>query len=339
MNVSRKQPLLPCIQLLRFFAALGVMLSHVGFGDSYITNIAFSIGVNLFYCISAFLMMYTTQSGVPEKFVCKRLVRLIPLYWILTIATFFAAIFIPAFSDSSADIGSLIKSMFFIPYFRGGLKTSVVTRPIVGPAWTLTFDIWFMIVFAIAMKISHKWRGLISGIACFFLMMIGKIVNLNSAVINMLGKSFWLNFIFGITVFYIWKYMQNKVELKKKLYPILIAIAVLSFLTLYIGSKPLVLCTVLSFILLLSVLLVMEDKPVPSFFVTFGNMSYSFYLTHYYVILVIGLFIDFDTLSVSTIIGTVISFAISLVVAYISYLLIEKKLGDLLKNLILRNNK
>ena len=229
--------------------------------------------------------------------------------------------------------------MLFIPYFRGGLKTSVVTRPIVGPAWTLTFDIWFMIVFAVSMKISHKWRGLISGIVCFFLMMIAKILNFDFAIINMLEKSFWLNFIFGIIVFYIWKNMQNKTELKKKLSPILIAIAVLSFLTLYIGSKPLELCSVLSFGLLLSVLLVMEDKPVTSFFITFGNMSYSFYLTHYYVILFIGLFIDFDKLNFSTLIGTVVSFAVSLLVAYISYILIEKKLGDLLRRLLLRNSK
>ncbi len=337
MTNQKKAPLLPCIQLLRFFAALGVMLSHVGFGDSYITNISFSTGVNLFYCISAFLMMYTTQKSTPKHFISKRLIRLIPLYWILTILTFFAAMLIPSLSDGSNSISELIKSLFFIPYVRDGLKTAAVIRPIVGPAWTLTYDIFFLFLFALSMKISHKWRGVLSSIGCLTLLFVGKMLPDQIAIGRVLARDFWLNYIFGIAVFYIWKFMQDKEDLKKKALPIWTIIGIASFAWLFIGYKPLILCAVLSFASLTCILLAMGEKSVPKFFVTFGAISYSFYLTHYYVILIIGMFINFEELSIATCVGTVIAFFLSLAVGYISYILIEKKLGDFLKSKLLPN--
>ena len=69
---------LECISILRIIGALGIALYHIGCFNEIIPTL--QGGVHLFYCISGFLMMYTTQKKPKSSFVLKRLVRLIPLY-------------------------------------------------------------------------------------------------------------------------------------------------------------------------------------------------------------------------------------------------------------------
>ncbi len=336
---ENKTEFLECIQLLRVFAAIGVMLSHIGFGDSYINQISFSAGVNIFFCISGFLMMYTTQNSVPQDFLIRRLIRLVPLYWILTIMTFLAALVVKNIWTTEIEFSELIKSLFFIPYFREGLKTGSVVRPIVGPAWTLRFDIWFLFIFAIAMKLSHKWRGLISGFLCLFLVILGNFMHDKTAFSSFFGKSFWLNYIAGILVFYIWKWAEEKTEFKKRFSTLWVSVSIVCFAILYISKIPDYLCVFLSFCVLISVLLVFEKKRMPKSVMYFGKISYSFYLTHYYVILIVDKFFDLETLSFATVLLTVGVFAISLIVAHITYCLIEIKFGKLLEKFYLKFKK
>ena len=49
------------ISIIRTFAAVAIMLYHIGFGHYYLTQINFASGVHLFFCISAFLIMYTSE--------------------------------------------------------------------------------------------------------------------------------------------------------------------------------------------------------------------------------------------------------------------------------------
>lgn len=334
--ISKKDtPFIPCIQALRFLAAMGVMLSHVGFGDRYFRQIGFSAGVNLFFCISAFLMMYTTCKRKPENFVIKRLIRLVPLYWLLTIATFFAAKMIAGFGQADVTIEELFKSLFFIPYLRDGLKRSGVIRPIVGPAWTLRFDVWFLFVFALAMKISHKWRGIISCGICIGFMVVAPYLPIDIAVKSMLEHGFWLNYVCGIAAFYIWMFMRDKVDGKEKQKMGWALLALTGFIVLFAAGKPLYISSVASLVVLISVLAIFNVKSMPGWISRFGEMSYSFYLTHYYVILILGIFINFDEFSVMTCIGTIVALGLSLITARISYELIEKRFGNFLRKLLL----
>ena len=51
-----------CISILRVVGALGIALYHIGTFNDHIATL--QAGVSLFFCISAFLMMYTTQKGI-----------------------------------------------------------------------------------------------------------------------------------------------------------------------------------------------------------------------------------------------------------------------------------
>ena len=332
-TVVEKKQMIPCLQLIRFIAAIGVMLSHIGFGDSYATDISFSAGVNLFFCISSFLMLYTTQKGCPENFVSKRLIRLLPLYWTLTIATFAASKIlsgINVFDD--IRFVELIKSLLCIPYSRGGLKTTMVIRPIVGPAWTMGYDVWFIFIFFVAMKISHKYRGLICAAMCLGVVVVGDLLP-EGPIAHFMGRLYWINYISGVIVFYIYKMLEDKVFMKSKSRFLLCVISFIGLTFLYIGRKTIEWNILLAFITVITVLIGLANVKMPSFIMNFGKISYSFYLTHYFVILVIGFVTDFDKLNAVTVIGTVIAFAVSLLTGYIGYFVFEEKLGMKLKNL------
>ena len=311
---------------------MGVMLSHIGFGDSYVTGIVFSAGVNLFFCISSFLMMYTTQEGTPRNFVAKRLIRLLPLYWTLTIGAFVASKLLSGFFDE-ISFGELIKSLLCIPYSRGGLKTDSVIRPIVGPAWTMGYDVWFIFLFFLAMKISHKYRGLICGAMCLSVVLLGNLLP-ESPVVHFMGRLYWLNYVSGIVVFYIYKAAEKKSFTKNKKRFWLCAISLVCMVLIYAGRKTIEWNILLAFLTVISSLIGLAGVQMPSPIMNFGKISYSFYLTHYFVILIIGAFIDFEKLNLITFAGTVIAFAISLLTGYAGYSIFEKKLGEMLKNLL-----
>ena len=69
---------LASIELLRFIAANLIILFHyVGFRQGF-------IGVDIFFIISGFVITYATESN-SKNFFIRRLIRIIPLYWSLTI--------------------------------------------------------------------------------------------------------------------------------------------------------------------------------------------------------------------------------------------------------------
>lgn len=87
-------------------------------------------GVSLFFTISGFLQMYTTQKE-QKHFLVKRLIRIVPLYWIMTIATFVAMLIMPGIALGEANFEEFLKSLFFIPYQRTAMKSADVVRPMV----------------------------------------------------------------------------------------------------------------------------------------------------------------------------------------------------------------
>lgn len=189
------------IQLLRVIASLGVALHHIQF--LYATGMNLASGIHIFFTLSAFLMMYTTQRK-PDSFILKRLIRVVPLYWIMTILTYLAATVMPTLLPSlQADIKSLLCSMFFIPYARSGLRIDNTIRPLVGPGWTLYYEVYFTILFALSMKISHKYRGLISGLVLAVAVAAGRMIRIDNIYYSFWTSTYFSDFITGIAVFYV----------------------------------------------------------------------------------------------------------------------------------------
>ena len=319
------------ISILRTFAMISIMLYHIGYGHYYLTQLNPSAGVFLFFCISAFLVMYTTETKTPSSFLKRRLIRIVPLYLILTIFTFIASKFIRGFGQDNISIAALMKSILFIPYFRSGLKSDLTVRPIVGPAWTLYFDVWFAFIFSISMKVNHKHRGIIAAFLCIALCILGEFLPRDLPLTILLRTRFLLSFASGILVFYVWNaFFLNKTPA----FPVFWGIAaILLLIYFYLVARNIFVQVMVSSLILFCVLISTYQKPVPKIFTLFSQLSFSFYLLHYYVILIVGKFIDFTEFNVYTVLGTFLVLFVTLFISFFSNLIIEKKLSNALNRL------
>lgn len=322
------------IQMLRVVASVGITLFHIP--CFYKTGLYLEFGVHLFFIISAFLMMYTTQHAPKKYFVGKRLLRIVPLYWILTIATFAVMKVLPGLMDSEGDTKSLVCSLLFIPYSRDGIRGVGVIRPLVGPAWTLNYEVLCTVIFAIAMKVSHKYRGVITGCVLATLLACGLLFEIDSVPLFFWTRDYWVDFIAGIAVYYI----------LKKLYPIffsrniryvLTGIAIVAMGIMCWGGffEPRwLIFAILGSLAVIFFLLGMRDVCIPTVLIKAGNINFSFYLIHYYVIILVGKFFELNVFSVNAMIGTVLIFAVTYALAFISHLMIEDRFTELIKKML-----
>ena len=320
------------IQLLRVIASVGVALFHIQ--CFYNTGLYLQFGVHLFYIISAFLMMYTTQKEPKAHFITRRLLRFVPLYWLLTFATYAAMKIVPGLiGGGTTDINSFVCSLLFIPYTRDGLRGTGVIRPIVGPGWTLNYEVLFTVIFAIAMKISHKHRGLFTGCVLAVLAACGAIFEIHSAPLFFWTRDYWVDFIAGIVVFSILKKLYFAF-FSRKIRFCYTTVAITAMIIMCwggFGEPRWLIFAGLGSLAVISFLLGLKDVHIPNVFLKAGNISFSFYLIHYYVIIFVGKVFDLDSFGIPAVIGTVLVFAVTYVLAYISYMVVEVKFTGVLK--------
>src|SRR6185437_14170487 len=131
------------IQALRAIAALLVVFVHLAVPVAALGVAPFGAGgVDLFFVISGFIMVYTTV-GRPisgAEFLGRRIVRIVPLYWLLTLAVFGIALIAPTLLQfTTASWGQLLKSLFFIPF----AKANGDVQPVLFLGWTLNYEMFF----------------------------------------------------------------------------------------------------------------------------------------------------------------------------------------------------
>jgi exopolysaccharide production protein ExoZ len=158
--VSKSRQTIVTVQYLRAAAATLVVFYHaVGMADrGYLPQIG-AFGVDIFFVISGFIMWTTTSKGMSATtFALHRLLRVVPIYWLLTVLFFLAR--------GSATAPELLKSLAFIPYLSP--KTGYI-NPIVAVGWTLNFEMLFYAIFTIALAIRHRAMIIFSSL----LLMVG----------------------------------------------------------------------------------------------------------------------------------------------------------------------
>lgn len=320
-----------CISILRVVGALGIALYHIGTFNDHIATL--QAGVSLFFCISAFLMMYTTQKGASSHYILKRLIRIVPLYWIMTAFTFAAMQVVPSISTGGTP--EFIKSLFFIPYVRHALKSADVVRPMVGPAWTLFYDVYFTFIFDLCMKISHKFRGILAAVACTMLLMIQYRFSPEHPFLFILAQPWWISFVVGIGVFYALRSVWNKnVTTRRQI--LLGVLAAIALVLMFLSDLNIYRNAVLSGVALFSLVLAFKKQAMPKAINHLGKISFSFYMIHYYVILIVGKVIDLKVLSVKSMFAIAIIMLSSVVLASIANYLIENKFSNFLKKKLSR---
>jgi len=189
------------IQVLRAAAALSVFGLHLWqelaqwSGAPAPKTLVLAAGVDLFFVISGFIMVYVSeglfaQPGAARQFFANRLVRIVPLYWIISVPLVFHALL--RYADlASVDLspGVLVGSLLFLPYPR----PSGDFVPILRVGWTLNYEMFFYALFAGALVLP-RWRaiGCVAG-AISVAVIIG-------AFFNTWPEALALEFVFGMGV-------------------------------------------------------------------------------------------------------------------------------------------
>ena len=123
---------LPAIQWLRAFAAISVAIGHILHEATKIRDastaierigsaLPFQIGVDIFFVISGFIMVYVTwgkldRPGAHWHFLRARLIRIVPIYWFYTLLLAAVALTVPSVLDTAVfPVKQLLSSLLFIP--------------------------------------------------------------------------------------------------------------------------------------------------------------------------------------------------------------------------------
>ena len=157
-----KLPHLPRIQTLRGVAAVLVLLAHLSqieswsspdriMGDWALWGFA---GVDLFFVISGFIMVYVTWGvgGGPKdagRFLWRRATRIYPLYWVVSSAVLAAWLLRPGLVFGSNPDPDILRSFLLLPD---------QSLPLLTVGWTLVFEMYFYVVFALALLLPGKWQ-------------------------------------------------------------------------------------------------------------------------------------------------------------------------------------
>ena len=149
------------IQFLRGISALLVCCFHfknnLNSNDFNWGDLLFnkgSIGVPIFFVISGFIMVYTSKNinlnhskiHLIVDFLIKRVIRIVPLYYLLTFAWIFLGGSLLAYFQGDL-VNRLWRSLLFLPQKE---------FPILYLGWSLNYEMFFYFIFALSFFFTTK---------------------------------------------------------------------------------------------------------------------------------------------------------------------------------------
>lgn len=141
------------LQVFRGLAALAVVAHHAAVSTGAFVGVVPTevesilglgyLGVDFFFVLSGFIIMYTHMADSPsvgnaKRYVSKRLARIFPPYLPLSIGLLVLYAAMPGFSDSGGRDYSLLSSLLLVP---------ADLPPALSVAWTLVHEMQFYAVF------------------------------------------------------------------------------------------------------------------------------------------------------------------------------------------------
>jgi peptidoglycan/LPS O-acetylase OafA/YrhL len=269
------------IQLLRFFAAFLVLLTHATF---YVfTRIDSSVkvwdngaqGVAIFFVISGFVMALTSRSLVGEsdgyrRFMRQRLIRIVPLYWALNILKIVLFFIYPVSIFANPDLLNIIFSFLFIPSRNavGAIETFY------GVGWTLNFEMFFYVVFALALFVRVRALWFVS---CILLLV---------SLLSLFRQDHWpaIAFLFNpIVLNFLWGVLIAEFVFAGKHVPDLFSWLMIGVSLLVIFMFPYFKALGVQYALLVAGVVFLEPvlkERIPRILIAGGNASYALYLVH-----------------------------------------------------------
>lgn len=327
------------IQALRAIAALMVVHSHAA-GTLGLRYDGGAHGVDLFFVISGFIIAHVASTD-PSQFLTRRLIRIVPTYWVATLALFAVIQLVPSmFRGTAPDVGLLIRSLLFVPD-ASSVHSDGLPHPTLNAGWTLNYEMYFYVVFAIALAISKRQTTVIAIGLLFGVMAIIHVTTLRHHVVAAFyGNTIVNEFILGMLAFHVVGHAEQHPPPKEiaGMQKVVYAAGVVFGIMLLLFAKEIFGTTdrwigsgIPAFIVVGSAVMLerihgwrIHNKLI----ILIGDASYVLYLTHVYVVVaIIRLVLRDQTFSEP--IGQVVSIgliAVSALVSVVMYRYGEKPL-------------
>jgi len=347
-GVAKRPKVIVSIQVLRAVAAYLVVMVHVG-GlfknlemDDYFR--AGACGIDIFFVISGFIMVYTTSMAPgmsAGEFLKHRLARIVPSYWLLTFAVFLIGQFGSVkLSGTQVTVPNLVKSLLFIPYARLDGRM----EPLLFVGWSLNYEMAFYLAFALAMigrnRVAHlRWLAL-----GFMFLVTSRILPFHlTRELNFYRSPVLLDFVYGMAL----AHYYHKIPISRRWFFTSCAMLVFSSIAIFMlkastdGMFSSLMGGVLAVIIVGSALQIdlCGRWPKWPFGQKMGNASYALYLTHSFV--VSGAIILVNHLSINKIPYLfMIPFAVFIFSTFVSlgyFENIERKLSKYVIRMMLKN--
>ncbi|PRD42548.1 acyltransferase [Phyllobacterium phragmitis] len=311
------------IQVLRAIAALAVVFFHLS-PSSWTLGAA---GVDLFFVISGFIMGTVGLNDSPVRFMFKRIIRIVPLYWAITFAMCIASLMPGLFATFTFDLPRIITSLFFIPFEDPQGKV----WPLIVVGWTLNYEMFFYLLFALGLWLRRPIIApmlIIAGLAA-----AGWLFQPEQTIPHFYTDALLLEFVLGLL-------LSRAVFFKNAaLGSVLAAAGFVGLLSWGLGGDTpdwRIIYWGLPAAAIVAGFVAIERagmfpgqalRPLERL----GDASYSLYLTHGIVLGIIGKFVRHES-------GFAIPTALAacIVVAMLSYYLFERPVGQILRGLIAR---
>lgn len=283
------------VQVLRGVAALLVVLHHSigtsvthGFGLPFFEGMEIgNIGVDIFFVISGVIMELTCTGRAnalsPGQFLLRRAVRILPLYWFLTLMAFGLTLVLGPALRLQLGVADLVMSMLLLPSQTEDGKAVYV----IAMAWSLSYEMYFYALFAVLLNVSaHTRHGVLAALFAVSTL-VGLVSPPASAIGKILVHSMLFEFLAGCWIAHAWRcgWRLNRWSALS-----LVALACTAMWTwryvapsndlrvLYWGGPAMILVAAC----------VLVDRPWQwggtAALAALGDVSYSLYLSHFFVL-------------------------------------------------------
>ena len=332
------------IEILRFFTSLSVLFYHyrhffspfnstssIDYKETFVylpfsdfLNVFYQYGiygVHVFYAISGFVFAHVYLSKekliTSREFFLNRFARLYPLHFatliIITVLQFISLFHFKSFQIVEFnDLYHFFLHLFFVSSwgFEQGHSFN-------APIWSVSIEIAIYIIFFLTLSLLRRYKFIFVIILSIFLILLAKIFNIESLFLECARL-----FFSGVIVYLITTYF-NKPK-------ILILISLIMIAASFVGNYKTYLFCPFAVLLFSQIDYFIKTKSIQNLFSSLGDLTYSIYLIH--VPLQILIIINFDIFNLSETVYATKTFFIFfmillMIISYFCFLKYEKPLN------------
>lgn len=343
------------IQALRGVAVILVLVAHLTkIEEKYFTGFRLlpeflSIGisgVDLFFVISGFVMIYVTRNAgrsiaALKEFLAHRLTRIYPLYWFYSLLVLIVFILRPTWVNSAqGNQVNLLASFLLLPLPAGQF-------PLLGVGWSLIHEMYFYLVFGVLLFLPRRIRA--HSLILWFGLVIGGMAlgpNPGNATIQLIAHPLTLEFIAGSAIGLLYLAGRGRLSVFATLSALVIWCVAYTLYAQQAGHgmaavewrRPLVF-GIPAALMCYGLVILERDKGIilPIWLIRIGDWSYSIYLSHLLMISALGRL--WHVIGLSSLLGNMLAligiFLAAIFTGKLSYALIEKPIQKYIRRTIL----